>query len=278
MNRKLALSGSVALAIIGASACDRKATGQVAAVVNDDEITLQEVNAELSGVTLPEGADRKAAQQAALQRVIDRRVIAQAARDDGLNKDPGYLVRQRQQEELLLAQMFGQKITRGVRVPDTRAVERFMAGHPNMFADRHIYTVERLQFSIDPTKLEQFKPDHSLDAIASRLTAQGIRYARGTGELDTAKLSPQMHKDLAGLPPGEPFIVPEAGIITAAVITAKKPAPVAGDAARPLAARALQNEQLKTTLQERLKSERAKAKIEYQVGFAPQQKQKQAKE
>jgi EpsD family peptidyl-prolyl cis-trans isomerase len=269
--------GGVALLAVSTGACKREATGQVAAVVNDDEVTLQEVNGELAGVTLPAGAERKAAQQAALQRVIDRRLLAQAARQENLDKDPEFITRRRQQEELLLVQMFGQKLSRSVRVPDAKAVDKFIASHPNMFAARSIFTVERLQFVMDPAKLEQFTPDHSLDAVASRLTSLGVKFARGAGELDSAKLTPEMSARLAAVPAGEPFIVPETGAITAAVVTGTKPAPISGDAARPLAARALQNEQLKETLQDRLKAEKAKAKIEYQAEFAPAPKPVQKK-
>mgnify|MGYP001548392619 CR=1 FL=1 len=47
--------------------CQKEATGQVAAVVNGDEITLQEVNAEMSGMQLPQRVDKTQVQKAALQ-------------------------------------------------------------------------------------------------------------------------------------------------------------------------------------------------------------------
>ena len=64
--------------------CQKEATGQVAAVVNGEEITLQEINAELAQLQVPEGVDRAQVQQAALQRIVDRRLLAQAAKEDGL--------------------------------------------------------------------------------------------------------------------------------------------------------------------------------------------------
>jgi peptidyl-prolyl cis-trans isomerase C len=59
----MGLKHTAALSLIllaGLSACNREATGQVAAVVNDDEITLQEVNAEIAALQIPDSADKTA--------------------------------------------------------------------------------------------------------------------------------------------------------------------------------------------------------------------------
>jgi hypothetical protein len=58
---RLKHTAAVSLILLaGLSACDREATGQVAAVVNDEEITLQEINAEIAALQIPETADKKA--------------------------------------------------------------------------------------------------------------------------------------------------------------------------------------------------------------------------
>ena len=45
-------------ALLATTGCGKKATGQVVAVVNGDEITLDELNSELNGVNLPPNADK----------------------------------------------------------------------------------------------------------------------------------------------------------------------------------------------------------------------------
>lgn len=75
------------------AACDQEPTGQVAAVVNGEEITLQEINAELAGLNVPQGVDEKRVRQAALQRIVDRRLLAQAAKEEGVDQSPEFLVR-----------------------------------------------------------------------------------------------------------------------------------------------------------------------------------------
>src|SRR3546814_15555745 len=89
-NRKFSLTfAAAALALWG---CGKEATGQVGAGVNGEEITLREINAELGSRPIPEGVDKKVIQQAALQRLVERRLLAQAARDDELDKTPDYQI------------------------------------------------------------------------------------------------------------------------------------------------------------------------------------------
>src|ERR1043166_1152046 len=84
--KRSTITVSLAMSMVLLAGCAKKAEGQVAAVVNGEEITLQEVNAELGDGNVPEGAAGAAARQTALQRIVQRRLLAQTARDEGLDK------------------------------------------------------------------------------------------------------------------------------------------------------------------------------------------------
>lgn len=262
---------AVALTLFALAACNKEPTGQVAAVVNGDEITLQEINAELGNAPIPDGVDKKVVQQAALQRILDRRLLAQDARSEDLDKSPEYMLRERQLQDALLVQIMGQKAQRSLRVPGQPDIDKFMAENPAMFADRKIYAVDRLQFALpkDMTQLKALEDDHSMDAVAARLSALGIKFTRGAAQMDSAQVGAQRIQQIKSLPAGEPFVVPENGMVTVGVIKGEQPAPLVGAEARPLAVRALQNKQLGDTLQQRLKQARTSAEITYQPGFAP---------
>ena len=57
--------------------------------------------------------------------------------------------------------------------------------------------------------------------------------------------------------------------MVASVIVAREPSPLVGDQARPLAVAAMRRDQGTKFMQDRLKSLRKSAKIEYKEGFAP---------
>jgi EpsD family peptidyl-prolyl cis-trans isomerase len=267
-NALIAASAMLALTLAG---CDKKAEGQVAAVVNGEEITLQEVNAEIGTAELPNGVDKAPIRQQALQRVIDRHLLAQAAKKEGLDKDAEYLVRRRALDEALLVQMLAKKIGSTIKIPAGAKVDEFIKQRPLMFGGREILKLDRIQFAMpkDVKSLTPLESAHSMDAVAAELQKLGIAFERGEGEIDTARMDPNVLRQIAALPSGEPFILPQGNLVTAAVISGRRPLPMLGDSARPIAANTLREEELGQAVQRRLKAARAEAKIEYQPGLAP---------
>jgi EpsD family peptidyl-prolyl cis-trans isomerase len=264
---KLGILASIAVL----AACEKEATGQVAAVVNGEEITLQELNTEIEAMSAPETADKSMLQKAALGRIIERRLLAQEARKDGLDQSAEFLIRRRQMEDGLLVQLLGRKVARAADVPNQKAVQTYIEENPAMFSDRTVYTLDRIQFPLpaDMKVLEAFENDHSMDAIAARLRQLGIEFTRRPGGMDSAQLGQQRMSEILSLPRSEPFIMPEGGAVTAAVITGETKQPIVGEQAQALAVQAMRNKGLMDVLQQRLKSARAEAKIQYQDGFAP---------
>lgn len=268
-------NGSKSVAVIAAlcilTACQKEATGQVAAVVNGEEITLQEINAQLSQLEIPEGADREEVQKLALQRIIDLRLLAQAARREGVDKTPEFLVRRRQLEDALLVQLLGQATGRTAAVPDARAIDEYIQANPALFGGRTIFSVDRIQFPVpaDRSVLRSLENDGTMDAVANRLRELGIDFTRDEGQMDSARLGQDRLNRIRALPEGEPFVIPEGGTVTVAVITGQSVQPVAEDEARPAAVQLMRSQALSGALRQRLENEKASAEIEYQEGFAP---------
>lgn len=259
---------AIALALPG---CAKKATGQVAAVVNGDEITMQEVNAELGSTRIPEGAEKSKARAAITQRLVDKRLLEQQAKSAGLDRDPDYLLRQRQLDQTLLIELYAKRAQDTLRVPDQAAITKFIAEHPANFAGRTIYTVDQLRFPppADATVLAGLRNLHTLDAIAAYLNAKGIKSERGTGKIDSAQVPAPLLKQVLAVPPGEPFVVPTPQGVVASVITGRDAAPLATTQAQPMAVQMMRSQALDAVVEQRLKDARSKAKITYQPGFGP---------
>jgi EpsD family peptidyl-prolyl cis-trans isomerase len=262
---------SVAACSLLIAACDREATGQVAAVVNGDEITLQEVNAEMAGADIPAGISKEEVQKAALQRIVDRRLLADSARQEDLDKSPDFLIRQRQLEDALLVQLLGQKLGRTVTVPTEQDIDAFIKANPSMFANRTAFKIDRIQFQApdNPAVLKALQGAHSMDAVVAVLQQYKVPFAREPSQMDSARLGEERLKQILSLPAGEPFLINEGTTVTVGIITGRQAIPVAARDAQPLATQALRNENLAKSLKQRLTSERNKAKIEYKEGFAP---------
>lgn len=253
------------------SACQKKAEGQVVAIVNGEEITLTELNAEIADLNVPQSADKNQVRAQVLQRMVDRRLLVQAAKEAGLDRDPNYLTQERRMQEQLLVSMFGKKAMDTIKVPEQAALDRFIASRPGAFAERKRYMLNQLVLEIpsDPKRLQSLESAKSLDEVASQLTAMGIAFQRTNGALDSANVPPQVLARIQALPPGEPFIVPNGNRLVVSVIAGSESVALPTDQARQLAVQAMRNEELNKIGESRLKEAKAKAKIEYQAGFEP---------
>lgn len=267
MGQRIVLA--IVLAVI-VSACEKKPGGQTVAVVNNEEITAADLNAELSNSNVPADASKEVRAQA-LQRLIDRRLLAQQAKADGIDKSPEFLNQQRRATEDLLINMLVSRQVNTQQLPSAAEISKFEAGHPNLFAKREIWTLDQLIYPLpkDAATTAKISAAKSLDEIAQALTAAGLQYTRANKQFDSAMLPANLYAQLSNLGPGEPFIAPGPDKAVASVITARQPTPFNPDQQRQLAVTQMKREQINQVVGQRLKDLKAKAKIQYQPGFSP---------
>ena len=258
--------------------CGEKATGQTVAVVNGEEITAGELNAELAAANLPPTADKEVRTQL-LQNIINRRLMAQRAREMGVDKSPDYLTKKRQLDEQLLISLSAERQADTTSLPDPKAIDAFIAANPGMFQNRQSLSLQQLQFPVpeDPKVQAQLKEAHSLDAITAALQGANLPFTRGSSKVDTGTLPTPVLAQINALPAGEPFIVPANGQMVASVIVGRDPLPVSADQSRKLAIEGMRKEGVSKRMEKELEQQRANAKIEYQPGYAPNSATAEAK-
>jgi EpsD family peptidyl-prolyl cis-trans isomerase len=248
--KRIFLASVAAMAMLATSACHGSQNGpalekgQVVATVDGEEITVFELNAEMQAAPSPAGADRKVLEQMALQRVIERKILAKIARDKGLDKNPAFLLQERRAGELILATMLRDSIASKIAQPNDGEIATYQAAHPEFFAQRKVFTVEQIVFPA-PTDMKKFRelaPLKTLDQIAAKLTADGIQFRRGPAKIDSLQLPPDAVKKIGALPASELFVLPSQQGVTANVITETTVVPLAGPEARNASINALKAE------------------------------------
>src|SRR5262245_58899308 len=110
--------------------------GQVIAVVNGDEVTMTDLRAELSGITAPNPEAQKALEQASLQQIVGRKILAEAAHGQDLDKTPEFAVQKKRALEMVAALILQRKLAGQVPPPTRDEAQRFVDEHPDMFANR----------------------------------------------------------------------------------------------------------------------------------------------
>lgn len=266
MHKQLLVGLSLALICSG---CQKKAEGQTVAVVNKDEITSSELNGELANAKLPANVDKKEAQNRVLQGLIDRRLLADEARQQGIDKTPDYITRQRRMSEDLLIGMLASRQMDASKLPTDAEIAAFQAKYPQAFAKREVWKLDQIQYQTpaDPAVKAQIMQTKTMDQLIGVLTAAKVPFQRGNNQIISSVIPADMYPRLAALAGGEPFIIPNGPLSIASSITSREPAPLVGPQARTEAVTMLRRQQSTTALQDRLKALRKSATIEYKEGF-----------
>jgi peptidyl-prolyl cis-trans isomerase C len=277
--RSFALSAATIALALTLTACGGKEDaalekGQVLATVGGTDVTTNELNAELVGAQLPAaGEQRKAIEQQALQGLVDRTILADIARERGIDKSPIYIAQKRRAEENLLVQLLQRDIASKVSPATKSEAKSFMESNPQLFADRKIYQLDQIQFQMpkDLNKLKAYEPFKTMEEIAQQLTRDGLQFRRAPGSLDPAVTNPAILQQITAKPEGEIFIIPANGALVATRIIGSKPEPLTGPKAEQFAMNAIQQKKIAEATEKDLNDRIKKAReaVKYQEGYAP---------
>ena len=249
----LAVAAVVCLAL---GACGPKQpTGQVAATIKGKEITNVDLRNELNGFVAPNPQIRKAAEEQALNAIIARKVLAQAAEKAGVGKTPEFAQQQQRLHETLLVQTWQAQIAKQIPAPSREEAEKFIAANPDLYAQHKIFDVEQLRFPrpTDPALIEAFKPLKTLEEVAALLNSHNIPNRAGQDAIDSLAVDPRVVEQILKMPPDEVFIIPAGNLLVANHIRQTRIVPFVGEPAIKQAT-------------DRLKAQRTQQAIQRQFG------------
>lgn len=275
-------TGLALVALVGA--CDRSKDtpkGQVVATVNGDDITIHELNSELSLARPPADVPRKTVEQIVLARVIERKMLADVARQRGLDKNPDFLLAQRRVDDGLLVQALQGDIAKKVALPTREAAEKYIESHSDQFAQRKLYTIDQIQFLRPPNIASLgLEPAKTMADVAAVLTVGKIEFRRNTASVDALTVNPALITEIGKIVarnPQEVFMFADqpqgapAPVMYINKIADIKIMPFTGEPAITLAQQVLQRENVQKALVANLSQFKAAAtpKIKYAAGYAP---------
>lgn len=237
-------------------------TGQVVATVGGQEITVRQLNAELSGAAAVAPAAQKEQKRAALNFMIERTVLANEARKQGIDKDPDFILLSQRNEDALLAQQLQAKVAATVPAITLDEATRFEIANPNIFAERKIFEVDQIRMNqpSDRSILAKLQPLKTLDEVANLLTENKLPFQRGTTAIDAVGQNPKLIDAIVALPPQEVFVFPAGNQIMINQVKNARTEPFTGDAANKYAMNVLRLERTQTAVQKQMAAILAKAK------------------
>lgn len=257
------------LALLLLAGCGKGDEGPAAATVNGEVITVAQLDAELKAAEVS-NPDDPAVRNLALQRMIARRLLAQSGREQKLDEAPGADLLKAAAIETWEAALAESAELAKAGPPTAAEAQAYVAQHPEMFARRTAYLVDRLVLPSKPdaTLAKALEPAETLEAVEAVLQQNKAPYQRAVGELDSLTMPAKLSTQVAALAPGELFVLPEHGGLSINRVRASKVQPVVGEAATAFVVRRLQDERRGRAVGDLVASLRESAKVTYGEGFA----------
>ena len=276
--RILECAASLAILVISAGcaqqADDPKQVTQVAAIVNDDEITVHQINDLLAKRENVTGQEAIQIKQDILEQLVDQQIAVQQAIENKLDRSPKVMRAIEAAKNEILARAYLEHVVESGPQRyewDMRSqedVRNYYNSHPELFAQRRIFTIEEINFvateDIVANLHEQTSTNTNMQAIADWLKSQDVKFEAKRGVRAAEQISLNVLPIVQSLKAGEIrlFVLGNNRYQVLRIINSRE-APVDEATAAPRIQQFLSNQQSTQLLAEEMKRFREAAQIEY---------------
>ena len=259
------------LAACGSS--DAEPTGQVAATVDGKEVTVADVNFELGGASSDNPEQQKQMTDAALGSVVNRKILADAAREQGLDDTPTAAITLQKAQDLALIDLLRRSMAEGVPKPSDDEAAQFMKDNPAMFANRTVSVVDQLAVPrVSEAVVKAMQPIETLAGIRALLDENKVEYSSNVGTVDTLTLPPAAAKQIGQMAIGAVYVVPgQGGGVRVNAVRSVQTVPVDGPRALELAKQMLYNQRVEGQTSQQIANiiKKGREKVSFNEKFKP---------
>jgi EpsD family peptidyl-prolyl cis-trans isomerase len=267
-----AAAAFASLSVLAGCSSDAEPTGQVVATVDGVEITQTDLNSELAGIKGRNAAEQAALQRSALQNIINRTLLTQAAAAQELDKTPDGALTKRRAEQMAMIALFEKAVTAQTPPVSTEEATEFVSENPTLFDQRRIFLVEQIAVNANsPKLLKDLEPLSTMAEVQAYLTSMKLNSQMSFGVIDALQTDPAITKQIAALGPDEVFVLPQGESIRINRIRDTQMVPVSGDDAIAIAKEILGNQRRQQQLANAVNGvlEQGKSKVQYSAAFKP---------
>jgi len=251
---------------------DKKVATQVAARVNNEEISVHQINNVLAraGDIKPEQA--KQAGRQILDKLIEQELLVQQAMEKKLDRDPRVMQAIEAAKREILSRAYIEQEAGKAAKPDSAAVKAFYDKNPALFKERRVFNLQEVSISANPEQIlaveEQVKQAKSIDDVVTYLKNQKIQFNAQSGVKAAEQLPIEILPKFQNLKDGQAALIPTPAGLTLVYVAASQVSPRDEAAARPFIEQYLTNQKRNEVVAGQIKQLREKAKIEYMGDFA----------
>jgi len=270
----LGLSLVVAALISGCSKKEEAKAGnptQVAAKVNNEEITVSQINNVLARSQNVPQDEVGTAKFDILSKLVEQDLAKQQAISQKLDRSPETMQELEAARSEILARAYINTIIRAQPRPTGEEIKKYYADHPELFSDRRIYTLEEIAMLPAPGLVEkvteQLPKSRSLAELANWLKAQDIKFTGNRRARPAESIPMEYLPALRQMKDGEMRLMQSDGRIYVYRLVGTQSQPVDENVAAPRIAQYLFNRKANEAISTTMKGLRDKSEISYRGEF-----------
>ncbi|MFM8899855.1 MAG: EpsD family peptidyl-prolyl cis-trans isomerase [Burkholderiales bacterium] len=266
-----------AMLLVGLTACGQSgqtSSTQVAAKVGSEEISVHQINQVLRGINAVDAPqdEMQKIKQGILEKLIDQELAVEQATAAKLHRSPEVVTQIEAARREILVRAYMQQVGSGQPKPNAHEISQYYNEHPELFAQRRIYTVQEVivppAAGIENQLRRLAALERSVEEASTWLQSQNIKFNAGgatrAAEQIPLELLAQMHQ----LKDGQSVVLPSRQAITLMRITSTQSVPLSATEAAPRIEAFLTNQRMAQAVANHLKQLRGSTKIAYLGDFA----------
>jgi EpsD family peptidyl-prolyl cis-trans isomerase len=254
----------------------KKPNSQVVAKVNGKEITIHQVNFQLSQLGQLNQTQAKIASKQILTRLIEQELLKQQALGDKLDKDPVVLQALDASRNQLLAQAYLERLLATAPKPSTSEIDTFYKEHPELFESRRVFNLQELVIVTNKEKFNEIeaglKSIKGINEIAIWLRDHQFPFSVNSNAKAAEQLPMELLKKLQQLKPGEVLMVPTQSTFNVIHLAGVENAPITRAKATPIIEQYFLNQNKNKMAQKEVVKLNDKANIEFEGLYADMKK------
>lgn len=278
MNYTKSIISTLLLILMASSlvACDKKEQGgkgtQVVAKVNGDEISIHQLNFQMSRLGQMNEEQSKAVSKQVLKRLVEQQLFLQKSIEAKLDRNPAVLQNIENAKREILVQAYIEQQMSAAKKPSAQEISDFYTKHPELFEKRRIYRLQELAVAAGRDKLAEIesgvKSVKNVSEVANWLKDKNYKFTANSNVRAAEQLPLELLPKLNQMKDGEIVIIPSQDSINIVLLVGSQEQPITKEKAVPIIEQYFVNQRKTEIAKQQLEKLRSTSKIEYLGTFA----------
>ncbi len=251
---------------------DSDAPGQVIARVNNDEITVHQLDLELERLNESPDVDSRAIVEEAVHHLVDRQLLVQQAKNVELERIPQVMVALERAHDQVLAGSYTDQIETGLQEPTREELVDYYDQHPALYSERRIYNFRQLIIELQGGSdsaigaadvVKHLNTDTSIGSLLEWLEEVGLPYRLTHLDEAAENLPGPVLDTLVSMEPGQRSRIELGEGVVVVYLLSERPAHLLLELALPKIKRILSEDNRRQLVESHIENLRNKAAIVY---------------